>query len=121
MNPSFSLRARLRSFRYAARGLVTLLREQHNCRIHLLATLSVAGLGWVLELSAPQWVSLLLAIALVWVAEALNSALEYLADAVHPEQHPLVAKSKDVAAAGVLITAIIAALVGLLVFLPHIL
>ncbi len=119
MREPFSIRARLRSFRYAFSGLAVLLRETHNARIHLAATLLVLGLAEYFNVSRQEWLVLLLAIGLVWLAEALNSALEYLADAAVPEQHELVRKSKDVAAAGVLIASFIAAVVGLSVFGPY--
>jgi len=121
MTERFSLRARLASFRYAGMGLVTLLREQHNSRIHLLATVAVVGLGAWLGLTRQEWVLLLLAIALVWIAEALNTALEYLADAAVPGRNPLVGKAKDVAAAAVLIAAGVAVMIGCLLFLPRLL
>lgn len=121
MPSPFSLRARLQSFRHAFAGLATLLAEQHNARLHLLATTLVVALATLLDVSRSDWISLLLVIALVWLAEALNSALEYLADAAVPEQHPLIGKAKDVAAAGVLVCALLALLVGVLVFLPYLL
>jgi len=115
----FSLAARLASFRHAIRGLGFLLRDQHNARIHLAASLGVVALGLVLGVSRADWGLLVLAMALVWLAEGLNSALEHLADALHPDQHPLVGKAKDVAAGAVLVVALAAAIVGLLVFLPY--
>ena len=64
---------------------------------------------------------LLLTIGCVWMAEALNTAVEYVADACHPEQHPLIKRAKDVAAAAVLLVAITALLVGVIIFTPYIL
>lgn len=119
MKQAFSIRARLQSFRYAFAGVRTLLAEQHNARIHLLATVLVIVAAAVVEVSAGEWLALLLTIALVWLAEALNSALEYLADATVPQQHELVGKAKDVAAAGVLICALVAVAVAAVVFLPY--
>ena len=116
MNKRFSFNHRLASFRHAFAGLATLLREQHNTRIHLAATIVVVGAAFYLEVSRLDWLALLVAIALVWLAEALNSALEYLADAAVPEQHPLVRKAKDVAAAGVLTASMVAAVIGVVVF-----
>ena len=115
----FAVSARLRSFRYAFAGVLTLLREQHNARLHLLATGAVVALAWVLEVSRGDWLVLLLTMALVWLAEALNSALEYLCDAAVPDQHDLIRKAKDVAAAGVLICAGFAVVIAALVFLPY--
>jgi diacylglycerol kinase (ATP) len=59
------------------------------------------------------------AIILVWSAEAFNTALEELADALHPERDPGIGRAKDVAAAAVLIAALGAAVIGMLVFVPH--
>jgi diacylglycerol kinase (ATP) len=119
MHQPFSFTARLHSFRYALAGLRTLLLTQHNAWLHAAATVVVAAAGLVLGLSRAEWCWLVLAMTLVWVAEALNTALEFLADAVTQEFHPLILQAKDVAAAAVLIAAIGAVVVGLLVFGPH--
>jgi len=98
--------------------LSILWNEQHNSRVHLLATALVLVLGLILSISSVQWILLLLLIAQVWVAEALNSAVEYLCDKVTLEHDPLIGKAKDVAAAGVLIASAIAAIGGLMLFVP---
>lgn len=116
---SFSLKARLRSFVNAAHGLRYLVAEQHNARIHLVATLVVIAAGWYLEVSPLEWCVLLLTMALVWAAEAINTAVEYLADAAVPERHPLIRRAKDIGAAGVLITAVAAVVVGAVIFVPY--
>ena len=119
MHQPFSFTARLHSFRYALAGLRTLLLTQHNAWLHAAATAAVVATGLVLGLSRAEWCWLVLAMTLVWMAEALNTALEFLADAVTQEFHPLILQAKDVAAAAVLIAAIGALLIGLLVFGPH--
>lgn len=101
------------------RGLAALLATQHNARIHIAIMLAVVGLGLVLGLGNLEWALLALAIGLVWAAECANTALEWLCDLVSPEYHPLVKKAKDVAAGGVLLAAISAAVAGLFVLLPH--
>lgn len=113
------MRRRLRSFGYAGRGVFTLLREQPNAALHLLATLLVLGLGLWLRLSREEWSALLLTVGLVWLAEGMNTALEYLCDAVHPEHHPLIGKAKDVAAGAVLVSAAVALAMGWLIFGPY--
>ena len=117
----FSLKARAKSFRYAFSGIYTLIKIEHNARIHLCVTIGVLFSGFFFELSAAEWINLIFAIGLVFSAEAFNSAIEYLSDLVSPEYHPLVKKAKDVAAAAVLLTAIAAALIGLIIFIPKIL
>ena len=114
-------RSRMESFADALRGVGRLIAEEPNARIHLAAGLAVCGLAGVLGLSRIEWALLVLTIACVFAAEAANTALEALADRVAPEQHPLVAKAKDVAAAGVLLMAAGAVGVGLLILGPPLL
>lgn len=116
MSQPFTLRGRFASFRYAFRGIAAMVRSQHNARIHAFATAAVVAAGIALGIERLEWAALALAAVAVWSAEALNTALEFLADAACPERHPLVAKAKDVAAGAVLIAAAGAAVVGLLVF-----
>lgn len=106
----------VRSFGYAIRGIGYFFRFQANARIHLAAAVFVTMAGFWLEIPTGNWIVLILAMGLVLMAEAMNSALEWLADAIHPDHHPLVGRAKDVAAGGVLIAAVAAALVGILVF-----
>lgn len=110
-----------RSFRNAGRGIGSLLARQRNARIHLVAAVAVVALGAVLRVSRFEWAVLILCIALVITAEALNTAVEELADALHPDEHPGIGRAKDVAAAGVLVAALLAAVVGALVFAPKLL
>lgn len=119
MSGVFSIRGRLASFRHAIVGVKTLVAETHNARLHLLATVLVLSAGLYLDVGRGDWLALVITLALVWLAEAMNSALEYLCDAAVPEQHPLIGKAKDVAAAGVLICSGFAVVVALLVFLPY--
>ena len=120
-SPRFSLAARARSFGHAFRGVAALVASQHNAWIHAVATLVVVALGLALGVSRLEWALLALAIAAVWTAEGLNTALEWLCDVASPERHPLVGRAKDVAAASVLIAAAGSALVGLLVLGPPLL
>jgi diacylglycerol kinase len=119
--PQFSVAARARSFRYAARGIVVLLRSQHNAWIHAAASVAVVALGFYLGLSRSEWCLVVLAMAVVWSAEAVNTALEALCDVASPDLHPLVERAKDIAAGAVLLAAAGAAVVGVLVFGPHLL
>jgi diacylglycerol kinase len=109
---------RLTSFKYAFNGLSNLVKTQPNARIHLLVMAAVLVAGILLQLTFTEWAILLLTIGLVLAAEAFNTALEYLTDLVSPDYHPLAGKTKDVAAAAVLIAAITAVLVGIFLFLP---
>jgi diacylglycerol kinase (ATP) len=116
----FEFTGRVRSFRHAIRGVLRMVRCQHNAWIHAAATVLVIAAGLVVRLSAGDWCWVVLAIAIVWTAEALNTAFEFLADVASPEFHPVVRDAKDVAAGAVLITAIAAAIIGGVVFWPYV-
>jgi diacylglycerol kinase len=111
--------ARLQSIGYAVRGIGTLISTQPNAQLHLVATFSVPIAGYFLHLTECEWIAILLCIALVWTAEALNTALEQLADEVDPNYRPGIGRAKDVAAAGVLIAALISTLVAGVILIHH--
>jgi diacylglycerol kinase (ATP) len=115
----FAFTGRIRSFRYAIVGILRMIRGQHNAWIHLVVTVGVVAAGFFFQLSRAEWCWIVLAIAIVWTAEALNTAFEFLADAAAPSFHPIVRDAKDVAAGAVLVTAIAATIVGVIVFWPH--
>ena len=117
--PAFSVLGRLRSIRHALAGIALMLRTQHNAWLHLGATLGVIAAGIALKIDANDWRWLVVAIVLVWVSEAVNTAFEHLCDVVSPDFHASVKISKDIAAGAVLITAIGAVALGGLVFLPY--
>ena len=120
MRARLSWIGRLRSFRYAGIGVLTMLRSQQNAWLHVAATLSVLAFGLAAGLTPGEWCWIVLAVMAVWTAEALNTAFEFLADVTSPEFHPLVKKAKDVAAGAVLLSATGAAVIGVLVLGPHV-
>jgi diacylglycerol kinase len=107
-----------RSFRCALAGLWHAVRTQRNMRIHLSTTAVVLLAGLYLRLTWVQWALLALAIGFVLVAEMFNTVAEAAMDAVAPRFHPLVKTAKDVAAGAVLLTALVALIVGLLILGP---
>lgn len=111
---------RLKSFKYAFSGISILFRTQPNARIHLVVMIAVIIAGLFFSLSTVEWCLIVLAIVIVPAAEAFNTALETLTDLVSPDYHELAGKTKDLAAAGVLIAAAGAFAIGLFIFLPRI-
>lgn len=89
--------------------------------IHLLATVCVVIAGFLFKISGAEWCAIFIVIGLVWSAEAFNTVIEKLVDHLFPEYHETARVAKDVAAGAVLICSIIAAIVGLIVFLPKLL
>ena len=116
---SFTWRSRIRSFGYAFEGIAVMLRTQHNAWLHLLASGLVCVAATILDVSAADWRWLVVAMTLVWAAEAMNTAVEFLCDVVSPEYALAVKGAKDIAAGGVLITALGAAAIGVLTFWPY--
>lgn len=96
------------------------MKSEQHARIHLVATVMVLVAAWRLDVSRQDWLWLILAITLVWISEAINTAIEYLCDVVSPELSQSVRRAKDIAAAAVLIAAIAAASIGVIVFIPFI-
>jgi len=110
----------MQSFVDAGRGFVTVLRTEWNFRIHAVMAALVTLAGFVFRIDTGEWLAVILSAGLVFMAEVFNTAIEYLADAVHPEADQGVGMAKDAAAGGVLIAAVAAAVVGAIVFLPKI-
>jgi diacylglycerol kinase len=116
---AFQFTGRIRSFRYAIAGIIRMVRCQHNAWIHTIATGVVIAAGFFFQLSGSEWCWIVLAASTVWTAEALNTAFEFLADAMSPNFHPVVRDAKNVAAGAVLITAIASSVIGAIIFWPH--
>ncbi len=111
-------RLRIRAFRYAFSGWWYVIRTQRNAWIHAIISILVIILCFFLNLPARDWAVIILTIAMVWISEFLNTALEAVVDLSMPMHHPLARVGKDVGAAAVLISAITAVLVGLLIIGP---
>lgn len=116
----FSLQKRAKSFVYAFEGIATLIKEEHNARIHITATIAVLVAGWLFNISSLEWICILFCIGWVISLEAINSAIENIADLVSPEKNSFIKKAKDLGAASVLIAAIVSLTVGSIIFLPKI-
>lgn len=107
-----------RSFGYAFEGIFTCIRNERNMKIHVAVTLLVISAGFILGLSVTEWCICLGLFGLVMALELVNTAVEAVVDLVTAERHPLAKIAKDTAAGAVLIAAIMAAVIGLLIFVP---
>jgi diacylglycerol kinase (ATP) len=121
LETSLTLDGRLRSFKCAIKGVAVMIQSQHNAWMHAVATIVVCAAGVFFGLSRSEWCWIVLAIVVVWTAEALNTAFEFLADVASPTFHPVAGKAKDVAAGAVLIAALGSTVIGILIIVPHIL
>ncbi|UCF29604.1 MAG: diacylglycerol kinase family protein [Chloroflexota bacterium] len=110
--------SRGRSFRYAFVGWWFVIRTQRNAWIHAVVSIAVIAVALWLQLDAHDWALIIIAIAMVWTAEFINTALEIVVDLASPEQHELAKVGKDVGASAVLIAAGSAAIIGFLILGP---
>ncbi|MGW8957097.1 diacylglycerol kinase family protein [Paenibacillus sp. NPDC055715] len=104
------------TFRYAAEGMLYALRTQINMRIHVVMAFLVIAAGLSLRISRLDWLFIFMAIAMVIVAELINTAVEAAIDLISPDIHPLAKAAKDTAAGAVLLAAVFAVIIGIFVF-----
>jgi len=100
---------------------VTLFRNERNARIHLVLAIAAVVLAWLLGFEMVEWALLALVIGFVFVAEAMNTAIEALVDLVSPDFHPRAKVVKDMAAGAVAMAALTAVVMALFLFLPRLL
>ena len=108
----------LKSIKYALNGIKHGAATQLNFKVHLIISILVIIAGIVFKISITQWLMILIVMAMVFSAELFNTAIEGIVDIVSPEYNDKAGLIKDCAAAAVLITAIAAAIVGMLIFAP---
>lgn len=111
--------SRILSFKYAFSGIWQALKEEPNMMFHFLIALVVILLGFILNISSVEWVIIILTIGGVMVLELTNTAIETVVDSFTDKDHPGAKKAKDISAGAVLVGAIMAAIVGLIIFVPY--
>lgn len=114
----FLWKARLKSFVYAWEGIVSFFKWEHNAQIHLGVTFLVLVLSVTLGLNKWEAIAVVFSIAIVWIAEMLNTAIEKTMDFISIEKHPQIKLIKDIAAGAVLVATIAAVIVGCFIFIP---
>jgi diacylglycerol kinase (ATP) len=115
----FSIAGRMRAFGYAIAGLIYAFKIGHAIWIQSAIAAFVVLVGFYMHISINDWRWIALAIALVWTTEIMNTAVESVCDALHPEHHPMIGVAKDAAAGAVLMAAIGAIAIGALTFWPY--
>lgn len=110
---------RIAAFGFAFKGIKFLIKHEAHARIHLVASVLVIAAGFFFQITKTEWIAVLLAISSVFAAEGFNSAIERLTNKIFNGIHPQAAAIKDLAAGAVLICAIVAAIIGLIIFVPY--
>lgn len=120
-NKRFSIIKRRESFAHAGRGLKIFIKTTHNAWIHIVLFFLVISLGFYFNITNIEWTILIVVSGFVFVSEAFNTAIEIDIDLTSPEYHPYARDTKDVAAGAVLLSAIVAVVVGILIFMKYVL
>ncbi|MDR1332655.1 MAG: diacylglycerol kinase family protein [Tannerella sp.] len=117
---NLSLKRLIKSFGYAFNGIRVFVRQEQNARIHLVALCCAVAAGFFFRITPSEWIAVIFAAGSVLTAEAINSSIEELSDAVSPERNPKIKLVKDLAAGAVLLATFAAVIVGAIIFLPGI-
>ena len=115
------VKGRLKSLRFAFRGMLILIRSEHSVMVQLGIGIMVSVIGFLVGLSATEWILQTLCIGLILAAEGMNTAVEKLCDFVNPGPDPKIGRVKDIAAGGVGFAAMTAIIVGLIIYIPKVL
>ncbi len=109
---------RLKSVGFAFKGMIKLISTEHSVMVQFSIGIIMTILGWCMHISQTEWLFQILAIGLVMSVEGLNTAVEKLADFVHPDFHKKIGFIKDIAAGAVFIAALTAIAIGLIIYIP---
>ncbi len=112
---------RLKSIGYAFKGMIILIKTEASIKIQAFIAIAVTIAGFYFEISKTEWIAQLIMIAMVMSVEGINTAIEYIADFVHPEHHHKIGLIKDIAAGAVFIASLIAVVIAGIIYLPKIL
>ncbi len=112
---------RIKSVKYAVNGAIHLLKTEGSIQIQVVIALIMTVIGFFFNLSALEWIVQFLAIGMVITAESLNTAIEKLADFIHPEYHEKIGIIKDISAGASVFAALVAMIIGGIIYLPKIL
>lgn len=118
---SYDFKKQMRSFKFAWKGIMTCAGHEQNITFHLIVAILVVVAGFVFDITKAEWVAVVICIGMVITAELFNSSIERLVDMVSPQWQKIAGEVKDIAAGAVLVTAVAAAIVGIIVFLPYLL
>ncbi len=109
---------RLKSVKFAAKGFWILVTSENSIIAQVIIAIIMTIVGFVMQISATEWMFQIFAIGLILVAESLNTAIEKMADFIHPDYHKQIGRIKDISAGAAFFAAIFAVIIGLIIYLP---
>lgn len=113
------IKKHLNSYVFAFRGIGLALRYEVNMTLHLVATLGVISMNFLLNVDRNDWIFTLILIGVVWMSEIFNTSIEKLADRVSKDHDDLIRQAKDLAAGAVLVVCIVAVICGGFIYYPY--
>ena len=109
---------RLKSVKFAAKGFWILITSENSIIVQVIIAIIISIIGFIMQISATEWMFQLVEIGLILVAESLNTAIEKMADFIHPAYHKQIGRIKDISAGAAFIAAIFAVIIGLIIYVP---
>ncbi|TYA59309.1 diacylglycerol kinase family protein [Formosa maritima] len=109
---------RIKSIKYAFKGAVLLISTESSIKIQIFIGIIMTIIGFIVGLSPTEWILQTLTIGLIISIESINTAIEEIANFIHPEYHPKIGFIKDLAAGAVFIFAVIAIIIGCIIYIP---
>ena len=110
---------RIKSFSHAFYGIRTVIIDEPNAKIHMLAAVVVVALGFIFKISRIEWIMIIVCVVSVFAAEMINTSIENICDAISHKENPYIKKAKDIAAGAVLVISLGALVIGILIFYPY--
>jgi len=114
------LKNRIKSIGYAFKGAMLLLKTEASIKIQFFIAVLLTAAGFYFEINSTEWIAQILAIGIIMSIEGVNTAIESVADFIHPEHNTKIGFIKDIAAGAVFIAAISGAAIGLIIYIPYI-
>ena len=111
---------RIKSIGYAYNGAIQLLKTEASIKIQFFIAIAMTIAGFFFNISTSEWIVQFLAIGMVMSVEGINTAIEEIADFMHPERHEKIGLIKDIAAGAVFIAGVFAIIVGFIIYIPKI-
>ena len=109
---------RLKSVKFAVKGFWILVTSENSIIAQVIIAIIMTIIGFIMQISATEWMFQIFAIGLILVAESLNTAIEKMADFIHPDYHKQIGKIKDISAGAAFFAAIFAVIIGFIIYIP---
>ncbi|PMC39668.1 UDP kinase [Bacillus sp. UMB0899] len=108
-----------KSFQYAWNGIVSTFKSERNFQIHVVISVFMLFIGFLLRFSVLEWIIVLFLIGGMLALELINTAIEHVVDMITSEKHPLAKAAKDAAAGAVLVYAVLSVIIGIVMIMNH--